>query len=175
MERLTERTKDGYVTTCFWETNTENGMYDLNEQLAEKCIDRLAAYEDTGLTPEEVTDLMAPHKAVKEPRALVAPPPNTPLTPAELREMPGPVWICYPQETFGPQHIMADDISCTRYQFSFADYGKTWLAYRRKPEEENDASTLKNIERLLGDVRKSEKSLENRVYAKRSNQKEEYK
>lgn len=60
MKRLTERTKDGYVTTCFWDTNTENGMYDLNEQLAEKCIDRLAAYEDTGLTPEEIARLVTP-------------------------------------------------------------------------------------------------------------------
>lgn len=38
---------------------------------------------------------------------------------------------------------------------------------------ENNASTLKNIERLLGDVRKAEKSLENRIYSKRSNSKEE--
>lgn len=36
---------------------------------------------------------------------------------------------------------------------------------------ESNASVLKNMERLLGDVRKAEKSLENRVYAKRSNPK----
>lgn len=33
---------------------------------------------------------------------------------------------------------------------------------------ELNASVLKNIERLLGDVRKAEKSLENRAYAQRS-------
>lgn len=38
---------------------------------------------------------------------------------------------------------------------------------------DNNASTIKNIERLLGEVRKAEKSLENRVYVKKSNLKED--
>ncbi len=43
------------------------------------ALNRLAAYEDTGLTPEEIMGLIAP---------------NDPLTLDELREMDGePVWI----------------------------------------------------------------------------------
>lgn len=36
---------------------------------------------------------------------------------------------------------------------------------------ETNANMIKSIERLLGEVRKAEKSLENRVYVKRSNPK----
>lgn len=61
--------------------------------------------------------------------------PNVPMTLDELREIDGVVWVCYPQATFGTQLPPTESMSCSRYKFSFADYGKTWLAYRRKPEE----------------------------------------
>jgi hypothetical protein len=61
---------------------------------------------------------------------------NAPLTLEELRGMDGPVWVCYQQETWGPQHPNADNLTCSRYKFTFDNYGKTWLAYRRKPESE---------------------------------------
>ena len=70
----------------------------------------------------------------------IAPPPNDPLTLEELREMDGePVWI-------SSKGINRYDICCkvttdNMVQFYTValpglGYGKTWLAYRRKPEEE---------------------------------------
>jgi hypothetical protein len=65
-----------------------------------------------------------------------AQPANEPLTKEELREMDGePVYIKY--HTCGRWEI---------YQGFMHDhglYGKTWLAYRRKPERsENDGQTI---------------------------------
>ena len=57
-----------------------------------------------------------------------------PITLEELRQMNGPVWICYLQETWGPQNPTSKSMSCSRYGFSFKDYGDTWLAYRRPKE-----------------------------------------
>lgn len=61
--------------------------------------------------------------------------PNEPLTLEELREMDDFVWVCYPQATFGPNLPPADYLPCSRYKFSFSEYGKTWIAYRRPPKE----------------------------------------
>ena len=58
-----------------------------------------------------------------------------PLTLDELRKMDETVWVCYPQPTLGTNLLM-EHMECTRYKFSFADYGKTWFAFRRKPEED---------------------------------------
>lgn len=56
MERLTERDENGFVISGI-ETNTENGNYDIWDcDWLEKCLDRLAAYEDTGLEPEEIKE-----------------------------------------------------------------------------------------------------------------------
>lgn len=59
---------------------------------------------------------------------------NEPLTLDELRKIDETVWVCYPQPTFGT-NLLSEHMDCTRYKFSFADYGKTWLAYRKKPDE----------------------------------------
>ena len=57
MERLTCRDADGNVHHQ-WEFNGVNGSYDiLDEELLGKQIDRLAAYEGTGLEPEDVRRL----------------------------------------------------------------------------------------------------------------------
>ena len=54
MERLTKRDIDGCLIHP-WSFNGINGSYDIwDEDLLEKQIDRLAAYEDTGLEPEEI-------------------------------------------------------------------------------------------------------------------------
>lgn len=54
MERLTRKDSFGYVNHP-WEFNGINGCYDIwDEDRLGKQIDRLAAYEDTGLTPEEI-------------------------------------------------------------------------------------------------------------------------
>ena len=70
---------------------------------------------------------------------------NAPLTLAELREMGGePVWIKLfdPDEEFW---VLRNEWVDTRNPepmilfhmrwYSYADYGKTWLAYRQKPKE----------------------------------------
>lgn len=56
MERLTKRRKDGR-----WALKNDDGAIpseQINKILI--AIDRLAAYEDTGLEPEEVTELVSP-------------------------------------------------------------------------------------------------------------------
>ena len=54
MERLTYQDKDGGIF-CPWERNSANGSYDIwDEEGLIQQINRLAAYEDTGLTPEEI-------------------------------------------------------------------------------------------------------------------------
>ena len=72
-----------------------------------------------------------------------AQPANEPLTLAELREMRGePVWVETPgQRKFGRWGIVCgaddDEYGKTLYlhgDYTCRNYGKTWLAYRRKPE-----------------------------------------
>lgn len=54
MERLTRKDAYGYVHHP-WEFNGVNGSYDIfDEDLLAKQIDRLSAYEDTGMEPEEI-------------------------------------------------------------------------------------------------------------------------
>ena len=58
MERLTKCDIDGCLIHP-WSFNGINGSYDIwDEELLEKQIDRLAAYEDTGLEPDEIADFM---------------------------------------------------------------------------------------------------------------------
>lgn len=57
MERLTKRDIDGCLIHP-WSFNGINGSYDIwDEDLLEKQIDRLAAYEGTGLDPDEIIGL----------------------------------------------------------------------------------------------------------------------
>ena len=54
MERLTYQDKDGGIFYP-WERNSANGSYDIwDEEGLIQQINRLATYEDTGLTPEEI-------------------------------------------------------------------------------------------------------------------------
>lgn len=67
-------------------------------------------------------------------------PPNDPLTLDELREMDGePVWICDPDGTDGMWALVDLEHALCRTAKGgiaiFDTYGKSWLAYRRKPEE----------------------------------------
>lgn len=74
-------------------------------------------------------------------------PPNPPLTLDELRKMDGePVWVCNPKDIQQGHWALVrnDPLDVPEYNYcayavgiswSFSDYGKTWLAYRRKPEE----------------------------------------
>ena len=59
---------------------------------------------------------------------------NEPLTLDELREMDGePVWLV--NQNGGRWVIMSGAYLCDSRKN--ADYGKTWLAYRQKPEEDD--------------------------------------
>ena len=84
-------------------------------------VDRLAAYEETGVEPEEIAALISP--------------PNDPLTLDELRKMGGePYWhVGLQKDSFPPHWNILDPI----YAMHIEDYGygKRWLAYRRNPEE----------------------------------------
>lgn len=164
-----------------------------------KCFNRLAAYEDTGLEPEEIAVLrrieageyIARDEAValieEKQKALcpvgrfsrhavygtdretfdawqeiidaieniqsakVEPFPNTPLTLDELRKMDGDkIFIRYIGECknlygyhdryapyYGEQELYVE-LNCDEPTVSYLElknYGKTWLAYRSKPEE----------------------------------------
>ena len=65
---------------------------------------------------------------------------NTPLTIDELRKMDGePVWVQSPGvPEYGRWAIVegvGENCLFLRNDFTCHDYGKTWLAYRQKPEE----------------------------------------
>ena len=84
---------------------------------------------------------------------------NAPLTLGELRKMDGePVWIKLfdPDEAFW---VLRNEWVDTRNPepmilfhmrwYSHADYGKTWLAYRQKPEEPvTDSHQMTNADRI---------------------------
>lgn len=97
---------------------------------------RLSRYEDTGLEPEEIMKLATP-------------PSNTPLTPEQLREMDGDkIYIHYIDgfytdedgAYFGKfeQLVRECEGKLTACGLPLEYYGKTWLAYHRKPEVENE-------------------------------------
>ncbi len=79
----------------------------------------------------------------------VAPPPNDPLTMEELRKMDGaPVWLVGANDTeIGMNGYASVEFRYTGHPMVFwfgnevemeppeENYGKTWLVYRRKPEE----------------------------------------
>ncbi len=122
MERLTKRSKYGVeLVEKYGFTEIENTA---------RVIYRLAAYEDTGLTPEEIMTLIAP---------------DDPLTLEELRQMDGePVWVHSLDDDYGEWVLFQKIdlgktcafavIGATRNYYD--GYGKTWLAYRRRPEDD---------------------------------------
>lgn len=74
-------------------------------------------------------------------------PPNEPLTIEQLREMDGePVWIANPDAleygrwgiVDGVYQAEDDQVLMLRGDYSCHYYGKTWLAYRRPPEGEDE-------------------------------------
>lgn len=81
-------------------------------------------------------------QAVERLERLTAPEPNDPLTLEELREMDGaPVWIerCCSDSPEDREWALVDlEFEMCRTVHGglavFEMYGKTWLAYRRKPE-----------------------------------------
>lgn len=165
MERLTEhhvnKTLGAYMM-CSGDCIKEDFDCTLCENL-NKIVNTLAAYEDTGLEPEDIDALQKRERGLAEmlvnvscgcavtytrlaelARAekdgrLVALPPNDPLTLDELREMDGePVWIT--AKGIGRYDVYQGCANRCLEQFYKAalpssGYGTDWLAYRRKPKE----------------------------------------
>lgn len=67
-ERLTNRTESGIAYTKI--PANESNMVDVGECYTGRIVDRIAAYEDSGLSPEEVRELT---KAKQEGRLIVLP------------------------------------------------------------------------------------------------------
>lgn len=93
-----------------------------------EIVNRLAAYENTGLEPEEIADLVNPK----------------PLTREELAQMDGePVWVVNSpdkhDEGFNDEwalvHSYFDTVESTGTIYRFEFCGKKWTAYRNKPKE----------------------------------------
>lgn len=131
---------------------------------------RLAAYEDTGLRPEEILtgkelaeaacamNLLKEYQSIgpvghfrklaqaEKDKRLVLYPPNDPLTLEELRKMDGePVWIVGVSsiQSFQGHWDICEWENGEAVNFphcmespDITLYGKTWLAYRRRPKEE---------------------------------------
>lgn len=121
MERLTHRYTDGEAFASIYKVLT-CGEHECKGPI----ISRLAAYEDTGLTPEEIMGLIAL--------------PNPPLTIEDLRGIYGePVWcgpyewkVCYGVSDF--RGYLCLELGGGE-AISLVGYGDSWKAYRRKPEE----------------------------------------
>ena len=85
---------------------------------------------------------------IREAAEALEEPPNAPLTLEELREMDGePVWVVALDYGTSKWTFVSADCEVVRYFTTrrgvacdvigrrFKTYGKTWLAYRRRPEE----------------------------------------
>ncbi len=159
MERLTRRCVDGQAWVSMAQV-AASGEY----ECVGPAIDRLAAYEDTGLTPEEIERILDAYgrgmtlrsenaerlRLIKDistnrlrelARAEAEEEKNEPLTVAELREMTcQPVCIVRLQDNSSWWSIIRIVCngrlitSCDGW-FLMEEYGETWLAYRRKPKE----------------------------------------
>lgn len=123
MNRMTVKRDDGRWAIA----NNDGSTIRQQFEKIPVAMARLAAYEDTGLEPEEI-------------RALISLP-NAPLTLDELREMAGePVWFsCDFSQTYRWRVILSvtkEIVYFTdRGHGNAKDYGVTWLAYRRNQEE----------------------------------------
>ena len=119
----------------------------------EKCLRYLEALEQKA-NPQNVEAVRWSVKALKFMQRSTLTPPNEPLTIEQLREMDGePVWCKWllPEDRAIEQGkwfivISGDKAGLeiqrpAEYGYHFCkidDYGKTWLAYRRPPEGEEE-------------------------------------
>ena len=152
----------------------EYTICDVSCEEISKIVDRLAAYEDTGLEPEEITPGQpscvfycnrqcnldgdfcpegpgCPRELIPDAalHLLMSAGSNPPLTLEELRKMDGePVWVETTDVKKANRWTFVDvgcevvrffdtrcGVKCSVMGNHFRAYGKTWLAYRRKPEK----------------------------------------
>lgn len=143
MERLTEHWCDGMIrikgcSTAYSDKERKGAP-------ATNAIVRLAAYEDTGLTPEEIAEVQAALEPIpfgrfstimeaERAERLVLLDSNPPLTLEQLKEMDGePVW-CARWGVWGLVDIgLAAVITC-KGDLDINDEGIHERLYRRKPE-----------------------------------------
>lgn len=175
MERVTLREKDGNIAILNIQWGGEKiGEFRLTKrelQALNYALERLAAYEDTGMRPEEINTakealmgrelarivefdgipierLIELAKAEKD---------NALLKPEQLLELDGqPVWVVNSESRQNDGFHNEWALVCVRRKtvesvgtiYHFKNYFNTWLAYRRKPEEElqsgGDASGSSN-------------------------------
>lgn len=140
MERMTVRRDDGRWALA--NNDSARPMEQMEKILF--AIALLAAYEDTGLTPGEIMVMCSMDRRAKM-AELLRMEENYPLTLDELQEMDGePVFLMPIRRAYtdGEQGAWAlVDLNQRMCRVSggglavFENCGKTWLAYRRKPEE----------------------------------------
>lgn len=162
MERLTDYHFDGSGAYMICSGACIDDEFDCNCcPKLEEIVDRLAAYEDTGLEPEDIEGILergtpleggtaelmkkylsigtANHfqklaEAEKDGRLVVLPP-NDPLTLRQLREMDGePVW-CARWGVWGLVDIGFAAVITRKGDLDINDEGIHERLYRRKPEE----------------------------------------
>lgn len=142
MERLTEhhvnKTLGAYMV-CSGACIKEDFDCTLCENL-NKIVNTLAAYEDTGLEPEEIMGLCRMDRRAKM-AELLRMEENKPLTPDDLPKMDGtPVWITKMDGGGGVWMLVDAEYELCREAHGemavFENCGKTWLAYRYKLEDE---------------------------------------
>lgn len=161
MERLTYRLNDQFDNPTDSIILKPYLRYE-DPETRKKILNRLAAYEDTGMEPEGARRLQKdwtslimtldemggmPHlhdllQAEQAGRLVVLPCKVEPLTLDELRQMDGePVWVQSPGvPEYGRWAIVegvGENCLFLHDDFTCHDYGKTWLAYRQKPEEDD--------------------------------------
>lgn len=142
MERMTVRRDDGRWALA----NNDSARPMEQMEKIPFAIALLAAYEDTGLTPGEIMVMCSMDRRAKM-AELLRMEENYPLTLDELQEMDGePVFLMPIRRAYtdGEQGAWAlVDLNQRMCRVSggglavFENCGKTWLAYRRKPEESN--------------------------------------
>ncbi len=107
-----------------------------------RLIDANALHKEISEWPESVMYKDWVQAAIANAQT-ITPPTNDPLTLEELREMDGePVWVV-PLNDFDilPANYLvnayAEQMVVDKFgaYLDFEDYRKTWLAYRRRPEE----------------------------------------
>ncbi len=152
MVRLTEEVQIGPFASLKDKAEAVPGAFGTYDCLMAHmtAVTKLKQYEDTGLSPEEIKNLISP--------------PNPPLTLEDLKAMDKkPVWCCDKNGENGCwMLVVAHKMYCENYcdVASFSDYGTEWLAYCRELPKEimavispppNPSLTVDDLSRICGE------------------------
>lgn len=112
-----------------------------NDDAIERLQDRLLDFFMKKSTPLKYSSVMFEAvEVIRQLKEQAVPPTNAPLPLEELQEMDGePVWVVSLDHVFEPCWMLVmvrHDFVMANWQVcDFKEYGKTWLAYRRRSEE----------------------------------------